>query len=117
MGVCVCVCVCVCVFVNVFVHLQSHHLFTNEAPPLPSPLTFSPDETSRARALLASVAQLQPLIFGLSEEVLASSLELSPTRLQQALDRLAYQVATRACMHAHTRAHTHTHTHTRVRTT
>ncbi|XP_030193517.1 type II inositol 3,4-bisphosphate 4-phosphatase isoform X1 [Gadus morhua] len=56
-----------------------------------SPLSFSPGEASRARALLASVAQLQPLIFGLSEEVLASSLELSPTRLQQALNRLAYQ--------------------------
>ncbi|CAL8326056.1 unnamed protein product [Lota lota] len=55
------------------------------------PLSFTPGEASRARALLASVAQLQPLIFGLSEEVLASSLELSPTRLQQALDRLAYQ--------------------------
>ncbi|CAL8237993.1 unnamed protein product [Merluccius merluccius] len=50
-----------------------------------------PGEGSRARALLASMAKLQPLIFGLSEEVLTSSLELSPTRLQQALDRLAYQ--------------------------
>ncbi|KAG7253731.1 hypothetical protein CRUP_004629 [Coryphaenoides rupestris] len=46
---------------------------------------------SRARALLASVAQLQPLIFGLSEEMLSSSLVLSPRRLQHAMDTLAYQ--------------------------
>ncbi|KAK0146872.1 Type II inositol 3,4-bisphosphate 4-phosphatase [Merluccius polli] len=89
-GVCACVCV--------FVHLPSNHFsFTNLSPSSQSSVASLQARGSRARALLASVAKLQPLIFGLSEEVLTSSLELSPTRLQQALDRLAYQSS---CVHA-----------------
>lgn len=54
--------------------------------------TFSPGESSRARRLLASIAQLQPLIFGLSEELLATSLELNASRLEAALESLTQQV-------------------------
>lgn len=54
--------------------------------------SFSPDESSRARRLLASIAQLQPLIFGLSEELLATSLELNAGRLEGALENLTQQV-------------------------
>ncbi|XP_076023777.1 type II inositol 3,4-bisphosphate 4-phosphatase-like isoform X2 [Genypterus blacodes] len=54
-------------------------------------VSFSADETSRARELLASVAQLQPLVFGLAEELLAVSLEVSGARLQQVLDSLTHQ--------------------------
>lgn len=53
---------------------------------------FSPGESSRARGLLASIAQLQPLIFGLSEELLATSLELNASRLEGALECLTQQV-------------------------
>uniref|UniRef100_A0A8C2WS00 Type II inositol 3,4-bisphosphate 4-phosphatase n=1 Tax=Cyclopterus lumpus TaxID=8103 RepID=A0A8C2WS00_CYCLU len=38
-------------------------------------VSYSRDESSRARELLASVAQLQPLVFGLAEELLAVSLD------------------------------------------
>uniref|UniRef100_A0A3Q1FGV4 Type II inositol 3,4-bisphosphate 4-phosphatase-like n=1 Tax=Acanthochromis polyacanthus TaxID=80966 RepID=A0A3Q1FGV4_9TELE len=44
----------------------------------PSSVIYSQDESSRARELLASVAQLQPQVFGLSEELLAVSLEVNP---------------------------------------
>lgn len=57
-----------------------------------SPASFSLDESSRARGLLASVAQLQPLVFGLAEELLAISLELNATRLQEVLESLTQQV-------------------------
>ncbi|XP_075948440.1 type II inositol 3,4-bisphosphate 4-phosphatase-like isoform X3 [Anarhichas minor] len=56
-----------------------------------SSVSYSRDESSRARELLASVAQLQPLVFGLAEELLAVSLELSATRLQLVLDGLTQQ--------------------------
>lgn len=38
------------------------------------------------------MAQLQPLVFGLAEELLSVSLELNVTRLQQVLDGLTQQV-------------------------
>ncbi|XP_071384744.1 type II inositol 3,4-bisphosphate 4-phosphatase-like [Centroberyx affinis] len=54
-------------------------------------VSFSPEESSRARLLLLSVSQLQPLLFGLAEELLSVSLELNSARLQQVLDSLAHQ--------------------------
>ncbi|KAM8898192.1 type II inositol 3,4-bisphosphate 4-phosphatase-like isoform 2-T2 [Spinachia spinachia] len=53
--------------------------------------SYSLDESSRARALLAGAAQLQPLVFGLTEELLSVSLELSAVRLQLVLEGLAQQ--------------------------
>lgn len=38
------------------------------------------------------MAQLQPLVFGLAEELLSVSLELNAARLQQVLDSLTQQV-------------------------
>lgn len=38
------------------------------------------------------MAQLQPLVFGLAEELLSVSLELNAARLQQVLDSLTRQV-------------------------
>lgn len=57
-----------------------------------SSVSYSRDESSRARELLASVTQLQPLVFGLAEELLSVSLELNAARLQQVLDSLTQQV-------------------------
>ncbi|KAM7372683.1 hypothetical protein PAMP_009832 [Pampus punctatissimus] len=54
-------------------------------------VSYSQDESSRARDLLASVAQLQPLVFGHAEELLSVSLELNTSRLLQVLDSLAQQ--------------------------
>ncbi|KAI3376018.1 hypothetical protein L3Q82_016547, partial [Scortum barcoo] len=56
-----------------------------------SSVSYSQDESSRARELLASVAQLQPLVFGLAEELLSVSLELNAARLLQVLDSLTQQ--------------------------
>ncbi|XP_041821254.1 type II inositol 3,4-bisphosphate 4-phosphatase-like [Chelmon rostratus] len=56
-----------------------------------SSVSYSRDESSRARQLLASVAHLQPLVFGLAEELLSVSLELNAARLQQVLDGLTQQ--------------------------
>ncbi|XP_040887532.1 type II inositol 3,4-bisphosphate 4-phosphatase-like isoform X2 [Toxotes jaculatrix] len=56
-----------------------------------SSVSYSRDESSRARELLTSVAQLQPLVFGLAEELLSVSLELNAARLQQVLDSLTLQ--------------------------
>ncbi|XP_067435381.1 type II inositol 3,4-bisphosphate 4-phosphatase-like isoform X1 [Thunnus thynnus] len=56
-----------------------------------SSISYSQEESSRARELLASVAQLQPLVFGLAEELLSVSLELNTNRLLQVLDSLAQQ--------------------------
>ncbi|XP_075307910.1 type II inositol 3,4-bisphosphate 4-phosphatase-like isoform X2 [Odontesthes bonariensis] len=55
-------------------------------------VSYSQDESSRARELLASVAQLLPLIFGLAEELLSVSLELNTARLQEVLDSLTQQI-------------------------
>ncbi|XP_045920616.1 type II inositol 3,4-bisphosphate 4-phosphatase-like isoform X1 [Micropterus dolomieu] len=56
-----------------------------------SSVSYSQDESCRARELLASVAQLLPLVFGLAEELLSVSLELNAARLQQVLDSLTQQ--------------------------
>ncbi|XP_051249481.1 type II inositol 3,4-bisphosphate 4-phosphatase isoform X2 [Dicentrarchus labrax] len=56
-----------------------------------SSISYSQDESSRARELLASVARLQPLVFGHAEELLSVSLELNAARLQQVLDGLVQQ--------------------------
>ena len=66
---------------------------THVPPSLPpSSVSYSQDESCRARELLASVAQLLPLIFGLAEELLSISLELNTARLQEVLDSLTQQV-------------------------
>ncbi|TKS93268.1 Type II inositol 3,4-bisphosphate 4-phosphatase [Collichthys lucidus] len=65
--------------------LRKHALHRN------SSVSYSQDESSRARELLASVAQLQPLVFGLAEELLSVSLELNAARLQRVLDSLTQQ--------------------------
>lgn len=74
--------------VRVFVRLSQFHVVF-------SSVSYSQDESSRARELLASVAQLQPLVFGLAEELLAVSLELNAARLQRVLDSLTQQVRRR----------------------
>ncbi|XP_062311942.1 type II inositol 3,4-bisphosphate 4-phosphatase-like [Osmerus eperlanus] len=49
----------------------------------------SSEQSSRARELLGSVAQLRPLLCGQAEELLQASLELCSSLLLRALDRLA----------------------------
>ncbi|XP_063757114.1 type II inositol 3,4-bisphosphate 4-phosphatase-like isoform X2 [Eleginops maclovinus] len=61
-------------------------------------VSYSQEESSRARQLLASIAQLQPLVFGLAEELLSVSLEQSTARLQPVLDSLTQQ--TKQFVHA-----------------
>lgn len=61
-------------------------------PSLSSSVSYSQEESYRARELLSCVAQLQPLVFGLADELLAVSLELNMSRLQQVLDSLTQQV-------------------------
>ncbi|CAK6977553.1 type II inositol 3%2C4-bisphosphate 4-phosphatase-like isoform X3 [Scomber scombrus] len=56
-----------------------------------SSVSYSPDESSRAKELLASVAQLQPLVFGLAEELLSVSQEMNISLLLQVLDSLVQQ--------------------------
>uniref|UniRef100_A0A3P9N010 Inositol polyphosphate-4-phosphatase type II B n=1 Tax=Poecilia reticulata TaxID=8081 RepID=A0A3P9N010_POERE len=53
---------------------------------------FSRDESCRAKRLLAAASQLQPLIFGLAEQLLSVSMEVDPNRLQDVLDGLREQV-------------------------
>ncbi|XP_036072676.1 type II inositol 3,4-bisphosphate 4-phosphatase isoform X1 [Oryzias melastigma] len=57
-----------------------------------SSVSYSSDEGCRARDLLVSVTHLQPLIFGLAEELLSISLEPRANRLLQVLDGLSQQV-------------------------
>uniref|UniRef100_A0A6Q2XVC6 Inositol polyphosphate-4-phosphatase type II B n=1 Tax=Esox lucius TaxID=8010 RepID=A0A6Q2XVC6_ESOLU len=69
---------------------------------------YSSDQSSRAREILSSVTQLQPLISGLAEELLQAALEVSPQRVQETLTKLAHRVR-----HMQTLTHyKHTHTHT-----
>ncbi|XP_047438255.1 type II inositol 3,4-bisphosphate 4-phosphatase-like isoform X1 [Mugil cephalus] len=56
-----------------------------------SSVTYSQEESSRARDLLSSVAQLQPQVFGFAEELLSISLELNAARLRLVLDSLTRQ--------------------------
>ncbi|KAF3837525.1 hypothetical protein F7725_004989, partial [Dissostichus mawsoni] len=61
-------------------------------------VSYSQEESSRARELLANVAQLQPLVFGLAEELLSVSLEQNNARLQPVLHSLTQQ--TKQFVHA-----------------
>ncbi|XP_068444540.1 type II inositol 3,4-bisphosphate 4-phosphatase-like isoform X2 [Clinocottus analis] len=54
-------------------------------------VSYSRDESGRARALLGRVAALQPLLFGLAEQLLAVALQRSAARLQGALQELREQ--------------------------
>uniref|UniRef100_A0AAQ4NUL7 Uncharacterized protein n=1 Tax=Gasterosteus aculeatus aculeatus TaxID=481459 RepID=A0AAQ4NUL7_GASAC len=74
-----------------FKHGGLKKLLSKHANHRDSCVSYSLDESSRARELLASVARLQPLVFGLAEELLSVSQELSAVRLQQVLDGLTQQ--------------------------
>lgn len=58
-----------------------------------SSVSYSREEICRAKELLASVAHLQPLIFGLAEELLSVSVEVNFGRLQEVLDSLNEQTS------------------------
>nr|XP_043878533.1 type II inositol 3,4-bisphosphate 4-phosphatase-like isoform X2 [Solea senegalensis] len=57
-----------------------------------SSASYLQDQSSRARQLLSTVSQLQPHVFGLSEELLSVSSELNTARLQEALEPLTQQI-------------------------
>ncbi|XP_054604686.2 type II inositol 3,4-bisphosphate 4-phosphatase isoform X4 [Nothobranchius furzeri] len=63
-----------------------------------SSVSYSLEESYRARELLVSVAQLPPLIFGQAEELLSVSAERNPARLQEVLDGLMQE--TKLFIHA-----------------
>uniref|UniRef100_A0A1A8GX94 Inositol polyphosphate-4-phosphatase, type II n=1 Tax=Nothobranchius korthausae TaxID=1143690 RepID=A0A1A8GX94_9TELE len=63
-----------------------------------SSVSYSLEESCRARELLVSVAQLPPLIFGQAEELLSVSAERNPARLQEVLDGLMQE--TKLFIHA-----------------
>uniref|UniRef100_UPI0037E7C572 type II inositol 3,4-bisphosphate 4-phosphatase-like isoform X2 n=1 Tax=Semicossyphus pulcher TaxID=241346 RepID=UPI0037E7C572 len=81
-----------------FKHGGLKRLLSKHAQSRYSSISYSEDESSRARELLSSVAQLQPLVFGLAEELLSVSLEQNFARLQQVLDGLIQQ--TKLFVHA-----------------
>ncbi|KAK7910090.1 hypothetical protein WMY93_014774 [Mugilogobius chulae] len=54
-------------------------------------VSYSEEERTRAKTLLENIARLQPLIFGLAEELLTLSLEANAGRLQKVLDVLVKQ--------------------------
>ncbi|XP_038164200.1 type II inositol 3,4-bisphosphate 4-phosphatase-like isoform X1 [Cyprinodon tularosa] len=56
-----------------------------------SSVSYSREQSCRARELLVSIAQLQPLIFGLAEELLSVSVEVHLGRLQEVLESLKEQ--------------------------
>ncbi|KAJ8008543.1 hypothetical protein DPEC_G00105970 [Dallia pectoralis] len=53
-------------------------------------ICYSPDQCSRAREILSSVTQLQPLISGLAEDLLQAALDVSFQRVQETLTKLAH---------------------------
>lgn len=55
-------------------------------------MSYSQEESSRAKELLTRMAQLQPLVFGLAEELLSVAQELNTARLRQVLGSLMEQV-------------------------
>ncbi|XP_014874852.1 type II inositol 3,4-bisphosphate 4-phosphatase-like isoform X2 [Poecilia latipinna] len=67
--------------------LSKHTDHTHSSAP------FSRDELCRAKRLLAAASQLQPLIFGLAEQLLSVSMEVDPNRLQDVLDDLREQTS------------------------
>ncbi|XP_041635608.1 type II inositol 3,4-bisphosphate 4-phosphatase-like [Cheilinus undulatus] len=74
-----------------FKHGGLKRLLSKRTHQTDSSVLYSEDESCRARELLSSVAQLQPLVFGLAEELLSVSLEQNATRLQHVLDALTQQ--------------------------
>ncbi|XP_042372704.1 type II inositol 3,4-bisphosphate 4-phosphatase-like, partial [Plectropomus leopardus] len=71
-----------------FKHGGLKRLLSKHTNSIHSSVSYSQDESCRARELLVSVAELQPLLFGLAEQLLSVSLELDAARLQQVLDSL-----------------------------
>lgn len=57
-----------------------------------SSMDYSPQELSRVTELLSSLMMLQPLLFGLAEELLSVSLELNTDRLLEVMDSFKQQV-------------------------
>lgn len=55
-------------------------------------MDYSPGELSRATQLLSTLTHLQPLLFGLAEELLSVSLELNVDRLQEVMHSIRQQV-------------------------
>lgn len=53
---------------------------------------YSPQEFSRVTELLSSLVMLQPLLFGLAEELLSVSLELNSDRLLEVMGSFKQQV-------------------------
>ncbi|KAM4564451.1 type II inositol 3,4-bisphosphate 4-phosphatase-like [Fundulus diaphanus] len=76
-----------------FRHGGLKRLISKHADRRKSSVSYSRDETRRARELLASVARLQPLIFGLAEELLSVCVEVNFGRLREALDSLKEQTS------------------------
>ncbi|TNM93922.1 hypothetical protein fugu_002098 [Takifugu bimaculatus] len=56
-----------------------------------SSMDYSPQELSRVTELLSSLMMLQPLLFGLAEELLSVSLELNTDRLLEVMDSFKQQ--------------------------
>uniref|UniRef100_A0A146Y6D4 Type II inositol 3,4-bisphosphate 4-phosphatase, putative n=1 Tax=Fundulus heteroclitus TaxID=8078 RepID=A0A146Y6D4_FUNHE len=76
-----------------FRHGGLKKLISKHAHHRKSSVSYSRDEICRARELLASVARLQPLIFGLAEELLSVCAEVNFGRLREALDSLKEQTS------------------------
>ncbi|KAM8881908.1 type II inositol 3,4-bisphosphate 4-phosphatase-like isoform 1-T1 [Synchiropus picturatus] len=74
-----------------FKHGGLKRLLNKQPKPSDSLICYTQEENSRARELLVSVAQLQPLIFGHAEELLSVSLEHDTSQLQQVLNILVQQ--------------------------
>ncbi|MEQ2278954.1 hypothetical protein AMECASPLE_004602 [Ameca splendens] len=76
---------------HAFKHGGLKRLISKHTDHRKSSVSYSRDESCRAKELLASVVQLQPLIFGLAEELLFISVEENFGRLQEVLDSLKEQ--------------------------
>ncbi|KAM4714160.1 type II inositol 3,4-bisphosphate 4-phosphatase-like isoform 1-T3 [Anableps anableps] len=76
-----------------FKHGGLKRLLSKHADHRNSSVRYSREESCRAKELLASVAQLQPLVFGLAEELLSISVEVNLNRLQEVLDSLKEQTS------------------------
>ncbi|XP_053715850.1 type II inositol 3,4-bisphosphate 4-phosphatase-like isoform X3 [Synchiropus splendidus] len=74
-----------------FKHGGLKRLLNKQPKPSDSLICYTQEENSRARELLVSVAQLQPLIFGHAEELLSVSLEHNTSQLLQVLNVLVQQ--------------------------
>nr|XP_020514892.2 type II inositol 3,4-bisphosphate 4-phosphatase-like isoform X1 [Labrus bergylta] len=74
-----------------FKHGGLKRLLSKHSNQADSSVSYSEDESCRARELLSSVAELQPLVFGLAEELLSVSQEQNSFRLQHVLNALNQQ--------------------------